>query len=184
MARAHTAVHVSMAGCTTALHPAMGQRMAGPLGSRVRCAGMRPPLTPTARHSTSRITHSKFKRGSKSKCLCCRAVHRWPHLEQIDIERDPLRPVASDPETNLGGLHHEKSMGRQGQLHLDLGSQLSPVDHCSQSDFPPHTRTNSHPPQPQSDHWRYTSPASGCNTGSSCSVARSPNHNTAPGSAD
>ncbi|WP_418648633.1 TonB-dependent receptor domain-containing protein [Thauera butanivorans] len=42
----------------------MDQRTAGPLASRVRYAGLRPPLTPTARQPESCITHSKFKRGS------------------------------------------------------------------------------------------------------------------------
>jgi hypothetical protein len=41
----------------------MDQRTAGPLASRVRYAGLRPPLTPTARQPESCITHSKFKRG-------------------------------------------------------------------------------------------------------------------------
>jgi hypothetical protein len=41
-----TAALVSMAGCTRALHPAMNQRISGFLVSRVRFAGLRPPLTP------------------------------------------------------------------------------------------------------------------------------------------
>jgi hypothetical protein len=33
--------------------------------SRVRCAGLRPPLTPPASSNTTESTHSKFKRGQK-----------------------------------------------------------------------------------------------------------------------
>ena len=32
--------------------------------SRVRCAGLRPPLTPAASQDTTECTHSKFKRGT------------------------------------------------------------------------------------------------------------------------
>jgi hypothetical protein len=54
----------------------MDQRTAGPLASRVRYAGLRPPLTPTARQPESCITHSKFKRGmigKVRKVLLCNA---------------------------------------------------------------------------------------------------------------
>ena len=54
-----------MAGCTTPLHPATGQRIARFPASRVRFAGLRPPWTPgLGLPPSSTITHSKFKRGN------------------------------------------------------------------------------------------------------------------------
>lgn len=54
-----------MAGCVTAPHPAIDQRIARFQASRVRCAGLRPPLTPgLGLPSSCTVTHSKFKRGT------------------------------------------------------------------------------------------------------------------------
>ena len=58
------AAFVSMAGCTNALHPAMRQRISRDRASRVRFAGLRPPLTLCLGMLPSRrLAHSKFKRG-------------------------------------------------------------------------------------------------------------------------
>ncbi len=37
--------------------------------SRVRFAGLRPPLTPAASSNTTESTHSKFKRGKKVEAI-------------------------------------------------------------------------------------------------------------------
>lgn len=86
---AHIGPFVSMAGCPTALHPAMDQRTAGHLAPRVRYAGPHPPLTPTAHHPISCITHSKFRRGHQCHSLCgaCDEVaHQSLALEDVNLE--------------------------------------------------------------------------------------------------
>jgi hypothetical protein len=53
-----TTALASMAGCDRALHPATGQRISRSRASRVRSAGLRPPLTHDLGYL---ITHSFFK---------------------------------------------------------------------------------------------------------------------------
>jgi hypothetical protein len=50
------------------IKPASGDARAAP---RVRCAGLRPPLTPPARPNptSSESTHSKFDRGKKVEAI-------------------------------------------------------------------------------------------------------------------
>ena len=63
--------------------------------SRVRFAGLRPPLTPAASSNTTESTHSKFKRGLKIDTSNLADIHYAPNaLDKADLDlfSDNIKP--------------------------------------------------------------------------------------------
>lgn len=85
-----------MAGCVTAPHPAIDQRIARFQASRVRCAGLRPPLTPgLGLPSSCTVTHSKFKRGKlDDKMVETFKANKVEVITLTDAEAEAWRGVA------------------------------------------------------------------------------------------
>jgi len=92
-------------------------------GSRVRCAGLRPPLTPGDSQNTTESTHSELRRGVKVELSAYR-LRNWAGV------RSPMRETKAASVAKLGWASPETAMNSTFSRHAACVCQLETGHGC------------------------------------------------------